>query len=146
MDNLQAQCPHVQPQQAPVHHEGAECVQDLVIEDLSGRGHALGLCSIVAFDVLARKQQGLRKYNSVLEPNNGRRVLVDLYQEVLDALQYARQGMEEFVARATDGRVLGDHLQSPKYLRVRALYQELRVDCLWLKDMLIIEDAEMAAS
>ncbi len=68
-------CPEVaarhQPQ--PVKNE-QPCVQDMVIADLE-----------------ARKAVGIERYGTTLQPFNGRDVLMDLYQEILDAANYMRQ-------------------------------------------------------
>ncbi len=42
-------------------------------------------------DLKARAEMGLKKYGTKLRVNNGRRAMVDLYQEVQDALMYAMQ-------------------------------------------------------
>lgn len=64
-------------QVAPIPNDGPSC-HDLVMEDLT-----------------ARKQFGLRKYNSLLQPNNGRSMLQDAYEEVLDLAVYLRGALEE---------------------------------------------------
>jgi len=61
----------------PVKNENA-CVQDLVIEDIQ-----------------ARKQVGVQRYGTVLQPFNGRDALMDAYQEALDLCQYLKQAIYE---------------------------------------------------
>lgn len=46
-------------------------------------------------DIEQRKDLGKEKYGTLLRTNNGRDALVDLYQEELDAVAYARQKLEE---------------------------------------------------
>jgi hypothetical protein len=46
-------------------------------------------------DIQDRKEFGLQKYGQLLQPNNGRKGLVDLYQELLDACCYCRLLIEE---------------------------------------------------
>lgn len=53
-------------------------IQDMVIEDIE-----------------ARKAVGLERYGTLLQANNGRDSLQDLYEELLDAATYARQLIEE---------------------------------------------------
>lgn len=65
------------PEPLSIPNDGP-CVQDLVIADIE-----------------ARKQVGIRKYGTVLQPFNGRDALMDLYQELLDAAVYIRQVLEE---------------------------------------------------
>lgn len=88
-------------QPAPVRNDGP-CVQDLVIEDLKTftptqqfGGVADVAVAFVSADIEARKTQGLQKYGTLLQPNNGRDAVVDAYQEVIDGVQYLRQAKEE---------------------------------------------------
>lgn len=50
---------------------------------------------LVAADMAERKAHGLRKYQSLLQAGNGRNALQDLYEELLDAVVYARTELEE---------------------------------------------------
>lgn len=50
------------------------CVQDMVIKDIE-----------------SRKQVGIERYGTVLQPFNGRSSLMDAYQEALDLAVYLRQ-------------------------------------------------------
>lgn len=65
------------PEPAPIKND-RPIIQDLVIADLE-----------------KRKQVGLERYGTYLQPGNGRDALVDLYQELIDATQYIRQEIEE---------------------------------------------------
>lgn len=64
-------------QQAPVHNDGPS-MHDLVVEDMR-----------------ERKEFGLKKYGTVLQTGNDRSFLLDLYEELLDAIVYLRGLMEE---------------------------------------------------
>lgn len=46
---------------------------------------------LVIKDMKARDKVGLERYKTRLQPFNGRDVLVDIYQEMLDAAVYLRQ-------------------------------------------------------
>lgn len=46
-------------------------------------------------DLHARYNMGLQKYGTPLRGNNGRRAIVDLYQEIQDAIMYSAQGEME---------------------------------------------------
>ena len=46
-------------------------------------------------DLLARAEMGLKKYGTKLRAQNGRSAMLDLYQEILDAVMYAQQGRVE---------------------------------------------------
>lgn len=50
-------------------------------------------------DLITRAEMGQSKYGTKLRINNGRRAIVDLYQELMDALMYSQQA-----------RMEGDHL------------------------------------
>ena len=46
-------------------------------------------------DLIARAEIGFKKYGTKLRVKNGRRAIVDLYQELLDALMYSMQARLE---------------------------------------------------
>lgn len=50
---------------------------------------------LVIKDMQARDQLGRERYGTPLQPNNGRKSLVDAYQEVLDLAAYMRNAIEE---------------------------------------------------
>jgi hypothetical protein len=50
---------------------------------------------LVIADIQARVAAGREKYGTTLQANNGRDALLDLYQELIDAVFYVRQLMEE---------------------------------------------------
>lgn len=54
-------------------------------------GHGPSIHDLVVQDVLDRKAFGLRKYGVLLRIGDGRRHLVDAYQEALDLAVYLRQ-------------------------------------------------------
>lgn len=64
-------------QQQPTKND-KPCIQDLVIADIE-----------------ARKQVGIERYGTTLQPFNGRSALLDAYQEALDLCQYLRQLLYE---------------------------------------------------
>jgi hypothetical protein len=53
------------------------------------------IAELVVTDVLERMNKGNERYGTPLQAYNGRNGLVDLYQELLDAVQYIRQVIEE---------------------------------------------------
>ena len=61
-------------QPIPIHHEGQGYVQEAVMDDIE-----------------RRMQLGIERYGTGLQINNGRRALVDLYEELLDAVCYLKQ-------------------------------------------------------
>lgn len=58
-------------------------------------GDNVEVVTLVMADLALRKQQGLKKYGTTLQPHNGRDPLIDAYQEALDLCQYLRQGIYE---------------------------------------------------
>lgn len=50
---------------------------------------------LVMQDIQDRKEFGLNKYGTTLQAGNGRKGLVDAYQEILDLAVYIRQYIEE---------------------------------------------------
>jgi len=59
-------------------NSGSVIIQDLVLKDFE-----------------ERKQLGITKYGTGLMPYNGRDPLIDLYQELMDAVIYLRQQLYE---------------------------------------------------
>ena len=53
------------------------------------------IINLVVADMIARKQEGLKKYGVALQAGNGRDALVDAYHEALDMCMYLRQAIEE---------------------------------------------------
>lgn len=74
------------PEPAPIATDGPS-MHDLVIEDMR-----------------ARKQFGIEKYGTTLQAHNGRKPLVDAYQEVLDLAVYLRQRIAEDESQLNDQR------------------------------------------
>ncbi len=58
-----------------------------------GDGRVVG--DMVIQDIGYRMQMGLQAYGTYLKTSNGRDALVDLYQELLDAVLYLRQLLAE---------------------------------------------------
>jgi hypothetical protein len=51
--------------------------------------------NLVVQDMQERNEVGKKKYGTPLQAFNGRNALIDLYQELLDAVVYVRQHLEE---------------------------------------------------
>lgn len=58
-------------------------------------GNGADVTDLVVKDLLVRREMGTRKYGTSLKTNNGRNAAIDLYQELCDAVLYARQLIEE---------------------------------------------------
>jgi len=50
---------------------------------------------LVIKDLEERLKMGIEKYGKPLQPNNGRDPMIDLYQELMDAVIYIRQILYE---------------------------------------------------
>lgn len=83
----------IQPK--PLEVEGAVSSHDLVIEDIKAAVLSYPGCDELVADMQERKEFGLRKYGTVLHPDNGRDHTKDAYDEVLDLLVYLRTMMSE---------------------------------------------------
>lgn len=64
-------------------------------EPLPVKGNVVVVEAVIA-DHRERAEFGRAKYGRLLETNNGRNALVDLYQEVMDASLYAKQALMEY--------------------------------------------------
>lgn len=53
------------------------------------------IADLVIADIAERRRIGTERYGTPLQAHNGRAAFIDLYQELLDAVQYARQIIEE---------------------------------------------------
>ena len=53
------------------------------------------ICALVIADMEERRRMGIAKFGTPLQPHNGRDARRDLYQELLDAVFYERQDLEE---------------------------------------------------
>jgi hypothetical protein len=51
--------------------------------------------SMVIADITERRQVGIERYGTPLQPHNGRDAMRDLYEELLDACMYIRQVIAE---------------------------------------------------
>lgn len=56
---------------------------------------SLDVQSMVINDVLSRRQVGIERYGTPLQPHNGRDALRDAYEEALDLACYLRQAIAE---------------------------------------------------
>lgn len=53
------------------------------------------IVDLVITDIINRKQEGIKRYGTPLQANNGRDALLDAYEEALDLAIYLRQVIEE---------------------------------------------------
>lgn len=88
--------PAATPEPKPVKNNHP-AIADVVASDLLASGHVE-----IAADVMARKEFGLNKYGTALQPMNGRDQLNDLYQEILDGTKYAANAILENRIRKAD--------------------------------------------
>ncbi len=79
--------------------EGQEEVGPKVIADVQALrdagGYSESAASAMILDLQARTQLGAARYGTPLQTHNGRSARLDMYQELLDAAQYARQHLME---------------------------------------------------
>lgn len=69
----------------------------MIIEDqpMPTTNDSPAIWDLVVADMQARDEVGMHRYGTRLQPHNGRDVLIDLYQELLDAAVYTRQAIYE---------------------------------------------------
>lgn len=104
-----------EPQPAPVHNE-APSMHDMVIRDLLSRdptwdlsyGAGRHIRDQVCQELVTRKEFGLAKYGTILQPGNGRDFLLDVAQELMDASVYARGRMLEVDESSLEWMVLAE--------------------------------------
>ena len=84
----------------PAPERGGRSVTILVVADLLNVARCAASTRFyfdLIQDLVDRDREGFRKYGQNLETHDGRDTLADLYQEITDAMQYARKDLEEGV-------------------------------------------------
>jgi len=75
--------------------EMASNLQAGVIEQPAPRGEGIEIGKLVVMDIESRVKKGIETYGEPLKANNGRKPLIDAYQEALDLAMYLRQAIRE---------------------------------------------------
>lgn len=57
--------------------------------------HHVDIQTLVIQELEARRELGIERYGTALQPFNGRDALQDLYEELMDGMVYIRQELEE---------------------------------------------------
>lgn len=91
--------PLPQPGRGPLSH-------DIVISQLRLAFPGAAVLDAMCADVQERQQLGIRRYGRPLQAHNGRDVLLDLYEELLDGLAYGATAIEEFGSKG-EAQLLG---------------------------------------
>lgn len=65
-------------------------IMNLVIADVIDIGPRNEEAGLFVKDIMARGEVGYAKYGTYLQPHNGRDALIDMYQELVDAVKYMR--------------------------------------------------------
>lgn len=81
---------HLRWSQEEQSDEGAPTKQRPGDQELPEVNDQPGVQDLVIADIEARKQVGIERYGTVLQPFNGRKTLVDAYEESLDQTVYLR--------------------------------------------------------
>jgi hypothetical protein len=89
-------------QQLPTHRVGVPGTHDQVIDHLlgtgtlvSGRPFTPAMCSAVVDVLVARREVGLSRYGTVLQPDSGRDTGRDALEESADLVVYLWNGIRE---------------------------------------------------
>jgi hypothetical protein len=104
------------PQPPPIAGEGDMWAEILAIlpADDPLRPHAA-----------ARRQMGIDKYGVPLQANNGRKAVVDLFEEQLDSIVYAQQWSIEVMGIDSDALALALHMRWDAINNARKLLRYL---------------------
>ena len=76
----------------PIPTQGKQNVTQSLVEKLD---HDIQATDAIINDLHARTQKGIETYGRPLETFNGRDAFLDMYEELLDAFQYAEQTVLE---------------------------------------------------
>jgi hypothetical protein len=79
----------------PTHRSGVVSTHDLMIADLAGLTLNAALREAMAKTIGARRELGLQRYGTVLQPDNGRDCGRDALEEAVDLAAYLRTWMRE---------------------------------------------------
>lgn len=108
--------PRIQDQPPPRQDNPNPPVADMVMADFAAfKGP---VAKEVIEDIKERKAVGLARYGTALKPFDGRNSFVDLYQEILDALNYFKKLAYEIEAT--------DEPSTEKNLRLGEVYADYR--------------------
>lgn len=101
--------PHPTPadEQPPPTPNDEPHIADIVCADLTRSAHLGAGRRAIAAEVRHRKRLGIQRYGTPLQAHNGRFALADLLDELVDALQYARQHLVEVEGTDPDDPDLG---------------------------------------
>lgn len=95
---------------------GGPSIPSIVIDEINERTYLGRFRHAVADRVAERQREGIGRYGVSLQAHNGRDALLDLDDEIVDAIQYARQALAELEHDRPD------HQDLP---RLRSLYDDL---------------------
>lgn len=80
-------------QPLPVIHEDVLDIQSRVIQDIISEeyvSHNRAASKLIS-DITERRELGIARYGTALQPNNGRDALRDAYEEAIDLCMYLKQ-------------------------------------------------------
>lgn len=121
------------PLRAPVR--GGRSVTILVARDiLNAYEDNPTLAKQIVEDIVKRDEYGFEKYGQNLETHDGRPTIWDLYQELLDGVQYTRKLIEEGDCPLSMAKVYPSLLELTRITRAAILDDEGRKSALeWSK-------------
>jgi hypothetical protein len=98
------------PSQTNPHPPVADMVkQDVLLQEYgrAGADHNRAVADLIA-DVEERKQVGIARYGTPLKGFDGRDNWIDLYQEILDSLNYFRKAIYETLSPTSNEQAIPD--------------------------------------
>lgn len=101
-------------------------MHDLLVADLKRTFPTSSVLSALCADVKARQELGIQRYGRPLQAHNGRDALRDGYEEILDFLVYALQGITETgLGSVSTRRLVNITWAYDEALRIARTYKEL---------------------
>lgn len=80
---------------SPIHQLPSRAGREGDSQPLPTPNEAPDVQSAVIADIERRREVGISRYGTALQPHNGRNALLDLYEELLDAAMYVKQRLIE---------------------------------------------------
>lgn len=92
---LPCQCLGTVDLDGTIHRKPDRADREDESQPLPTKNDAPDIQSMVIADIEARRQVGIKRYGTALQPNNGRNALLDAYEEAIDLAMYLKQRLVE---------------------------------------------------
>ena len=119
------------PQPAPQNQDGP-ALWPMIISELGSSE----LDRLMAVDMIARHNFGVKKYKVPLVASNGRDHLADAYQEFLDAVVYLRASIEQSLNKRVD------ETNTSELARLHQLYVDALDSAKEIRELILARDGK----